>query len=654
MSDAQELAPQGESKNPQAVPGTAVPFGGTVTIFFSDIRGFTDYTEQFGDEAAYQILREHNAIVGKQIEAFGGVVVKTQGDSFMVAFTTARGAILCAVAIQRAIAEAHENQTGPRIAVGIGINTGEPIQEGGDYFGSMVNLAARICASAGPGQILVAETTRYVAGRVESVDYVDRGLHELKGFPEAKRLSEVVWRPADAIAQATGHGASAGGKEEAAAFKAAVQKAIGVLTRVLAVTHLDDPAFAPLLECQAKASEIRLALSRAAAERRPVGAKQVLEVVVPFENFLTLVVEGSTLSEERWAELDAAVARAFGRPLVTAAARRRLSGGTRERPEPAGEMRRQVAAPAAPPRIPVTQAITPPPLDPRAAGVRWWAAAYAAWSQWKLSGIGWAHALRGELGKYPYLLSVPIQESEDHDDGQLSGGYFLLLEHIENQASSFLRTALERALEGTKGAVAPDVLGPKLYHALVEGGRLRETYGALVREVIGIAIPNPGVWADGGMVEHEDATVAITRPSGLIGETGERPVRLTDTKERLADHSFTVTLEPLTARFFYVKPGQMKTPRDLHLKLVVDGKPSDCAWFITLKTSLVVRAEPRALPKDGVSLPGLGKDHAGAWVALFNADPDASGSYELVVGLRPPKPAGPLWSPFSPQGRRPR
>src|SRR5919197_1777844 len=69
-------------------PGVSVPFGATVTIFFSDIRGFTEYTNQYGDEAAWRVLRQHNALVSKQIELFGGRVVKTQGDSFMVYFST--------------------------------------------------------------------------------------------------------------------------------------------------------------------------------------------------------------------------------------------------------------------------------------------------------------------------------------------------------------------------------------------------------------------------------------------------------------------------------------------------------------------------------------------------------------------------------------
>src|SRR5204862_1722158 len=117
------------------------------------------------------------------------------------------------------------------------------------------------------------------------------------------------------------------GEAEIAAFKSAVQRAIGVLTRVLGIMHLDDPAFPGLLECQAKASELRLALSRASGDRRGVTAKEVLDWVAPFETLLKLMLERNTLTEERWAQLDALVARAFGRPLVNAVARGRLASG---------------------------------------------------------------------------------------------------------------------------------------------------------------------------------------------------------------------------------------------------------------------------------------------------------------------------------------
>src|SRR5262245_5724356 len=439
--------------SPRATPD--VSLSDTITIFFSDIRGFTDTTEELGDEVANQLVREQDAIVRSHIEAYGGDVVKTSGDGFMVAFKATRGAILCAIAIQRSVAQKNRNQSGPSIAIGIGINTGEPIrQEDGDYIGGTVNLAARICAAAGAGQILVSESTRYVAGRIELrrsdggvVEYRDLGLHELKGFPEAKRLFEVGWHPGGLGEQGSSAEAGSADEEGQQAFKAAVQRANGVLARVLSVVHLDDPAFPALLECQAKATELRLAFTRAGADRRGVTAKDVLNQLVPFENLMILTVERDTLTDERWAELDGAVARVFGRQLVNAIARGRLSIATAfaaaEKPAPVAapapspvevpqeRPKEPEPAPAQPARSSIAAALAPPPLDERGAAVSWWAAAYAAWSQWKPSGLAWAHALREEIRRYPFLLSVPLRASGDLDDGRLAGGYFLLLEHVE-------------------------------------------------------------------------------------------------------------------------------------------------------------------------------------------------------------------------------
>ena len=187
-----------EGSSPQVAPDAA-PLGDTVTIFFSDIRGFTDYTEREGDEAARQMLRGYHAIVREKIEEVGGTVVKELGDGFMATFRGARTAILCAIAIQRAIAQAKRRQEGLGIDVGIGINTGEPIQEGNDYIGLDVNFAARICAIAKPGQILVAETTRWLAGRIElrrsdggTVEYLDRGLHVVVEFGQYRNPKQYM------------------------------------------------------------------------------------------------------------------------------------------------------------------------------------------------------------------------------------------------------------------------------------------------------------------------------------------------------------------------------------------------------------------------------------------------------------------------------
>lgn len=185
-------------RNPvEGDPRSDIAFGPTVTILFSDIRGFSEFTNEHGDEAAYRMLQHHNTLVQEQIQLHGGHVVKTQGDSFMVAFDAARTAIVCAVAIQRALDEYNRMQQGHTIQIGIGINSGEPVQESGDYFGAMVNLAARICAVASPSQILVSETVRHLIARLPTGEYTDRGYFDLKGFQEPQHLFEVNWAGAD-------------------------------------------------------------------------------------------------------------------------------------------------------------------------------------------------------------------------------------------------------------------------------------------------------------------------------------------------------------------------------------------------------------------------------------------------------------------------
>jgi len=640
----------GESSGPRATPEVSV--ADTITIFFSDIRGFTDTTEELGDEVANDLVREQDFIVRSHLEAYGGDVVKTQGDSFMVAFKATRGAILCAIGIQKSVAEKYSNQAGPRIAIGIGINTGEPIrQKDGDYIGGTVNLAARICAAAGPGQILVAESTRYVAGRIELrksdgggvVEYVDRGLHPLKGFPEPKRLFEVTWHATSGEQPAAEPALSSGDETQIAALKAAVQRAIGVLTRVLAITHMDDPGFPSLLECQEKASQLRVRFSRAGIEGRGLTAQNVLEEIQPYEDLLTLMHERDTLTDERWAQLDAAVVRVFGRTLMNAAARGRLSITMAEKPaapappsEPIKERPKEPEpAPAVTPRSSVPNALAPPPLDERATSVRWWAAGYAAWSQWKPSGLAWAHALRAEIGRFPYLLSVHIRTAEDHDEGQLAGGYFLLLEHVENVCPGFMRTVFDRAVADV--GVDPERLGRKLYELLVDDGRLRETYASFVRDVIQVAVPTPGMWADAGIVEHDDSTTLVSHPTRAIGDAQDDSVQLTDPQDRGAERRFLVTLEPMTTRFFYAKSGKLKTPRDVDIRLTSADVPSDRAWYLSVRDSLSGRSDPKLIPTAGVTIPNLGRDSFGVWVAVFNANPVEVVTYELTMTVKQPR-----------------
>jgi len=127
----------------------------------------------------------------------GGDEVKTMGDGFMASFASVTGAVECAVALQRAFEEDHHGPGADSgrepIHVRIGLNAGEPIEEGGDLFGSTVIMASRIAAQAEGGEILVADTVRGLCSG-KGFLFADRGENVLRGFEDAVRLYEVRWR----------------------------------------------------------------------------------------------------------------------------------------------------------------------------------------------------------------------------------------------------------------------------------------------------------------------------------------------------------------------------------------------------------------------------------------------------------------------------
>lgn len=169
---------------------------GLVAILFTDMEDFTRYVER-GDDVAFAVLKEHNRIIRQTVERWCGKIVKGYGDGFMIAFPSVRRAVAAAVALQRQFeAYNHDRPQDEQIKIRIGIDVGEPIQEGDDYIGWAVNVAARITAQAEGGQVLVSETVQRLAGPLPGLQYVDRGLFQPKGFQEKQRLYEVTTIPA--------------------------------------------------------------------------------------------------------------------------------------------------------------------------------------------------------------------------------------------------------------------------------------------------------------------------------------------------------------------------------------------------------------------------------------------------------------------------
>ncbi|MGI8927304.1 MAG: ATP-binding protein [Tepidiformaceae bacterium] len=169
---------------------------GTVTIVFTDAVGSTALTNRLGDERGRTLMREVDELVRAQIAHHRGVEVKGLGDGQMVAFTSARRAVLCAVDIQKAL-ERWRRADAARtdLALRIGLHTGEVIREQEDLFGAAVNFAARVSSQAGAGEVLLSETTKSLLGAASEIALDDRGDAELKGFPGAWKLFAVVWQP---------------------------------------------------------------------------------------------------------------------------------------------------------------------------------------------------------------------------------------------------------------------------------------------------------------------------------------------------------------------------------------------------------------------------------------------------------------------------
>jgi len=169
------------------------PPEGTTTILFSDIQGSTTLHEKLGDIRAQEILRDHNAIFREQVSSHGGFEVKSLGDGFMVAFSSARRALQCAIGVQRAFLSYNDAHTDEPLYVRIGLHTGELIQEMDDFFGKNVILASRIADQAIGGQILVSALLKELTESGGDIQFGEEREVELKGLAGVSRIYSVVW-----------------------------------------------------------------------------------------------------------------------------------------------------------------------------------------------------------------------------------------------------------------------------------------------------------------------------------------------------------------------------------------------------------------------------------------------------------------------------
>lgn len=163
--------------------------GGTHGFLFADLRGYTGLVEGRGALAASQLLERYRTLTRRVVAEHGGAEIKTEGDSFYVVLPSASAAVRCGLALVAACAEPSDR--GEPIQVGVGIHAGEAIAHEGGYVGSAVNIAARVCSVAGPGQLLATSTVRELTRSVVDARFVALGRKTLKGIADPVELYRV-------------------------------------------------------------------------------------------------------------------------------------------------------------------------------------------------------------------------------------------------------------------------------------------------------------------------------------------------------------------------------------------------------------------------------------------------------------------------------
>jgi class 3 adenylate cyclase len=170
-----------------------VPYGGLLrppgcwpTVLFTDIVGSTEQASRLGDRRWRELLEVHDELARRVVEEFQGQLIKTTGDGVLATFDGPGRGIRCAAALRdelRAIG----------LQIRAGLHTGEVELRDGDVGGIAVHIAARVMATAGPGEVVTSRTVRdLVVG--SDITVKDRGRHRLKGVEGTWPLFAVAGR----------------------------------------------------------------------------------------------------------------------------------------------------------------------------------------------------------------------------------------------------------------------------------------------------------------------------------------------------------------------------------------------------------------------------------------------------------------------------
>ena len=153
-------------------------------FLFSDMRGFTAFAERHGNTAAAAMVGRFLEIARKAIVRHDGTEMKTEGDAIHAVFPSASSAVLCGLDIVDAAAELNAQEPDHPLGLGVGVHAGEAVETAEGYIGRAVNIAARLCAVAKPGEVLVSSTVKGITQSSITVGFIPRGKRRLKGIAD--------------------------------------------------------------------------------------------------------------------------------------------------------------------------------------------------------------------------------------------------------------------------------------------------------------------------------------------------------------------------------------------------------------------------------------------------------------------------------------
>ncbi|HEY7134272.1 MAG TPA: adenylate/guanylate cyclase domain-containing protein [Acidimicrobiia bacterium] len=174
----------GAARDDRTPPEIASARDVLATVCFLDIVDSTRRLAELGDRRWRAVLADYRETVRSLVGTFDGREVKALGDGSLLLFDRPALSIRCSDAIRQSVSRL-------AIEVRTGIHAGEVELEPDDVYGIVVHISERICALARPSEVLVSRTVKELVAGIQAIQFVDRGLHELKGVPGRWRLFAV-------------------------------------------------------------------------------------------------------------------------------------------------------------------------------------------------------------------------------------------------------------------------------------------------------------------------------------------------------------------------------------------------------------------------------------------------------------------------------